>query len=346
MPGILAEHTSKLFTTFAASYTYRDRIAGGTPSDPKMIEGWLRSKMPGMTSDVERKMMLVRTIRELGAEIPGSEDGREVDPLSISMETLQEAANKVANSRQTNGFKRPNRVQRDDQVIHTGYLAIETRHVKAAMKENINIRFAGEKWGVTKKGPKNFAAERVFIDPLLDPNLIEPSIYDELTVVDEVTGLRVPKYPDFLFLFDEHGLPFVEPSEVETFIGHVNGPQGPRSNLTLVQVVRNATVHYAARVMDDSITSDNWLLILLSMQENGVGAMRSQGYGRFDLMRWERIAGDVKHVAGAWEGNGFSRKQLTPQQMADMLAAKAALEASGELVGEDVNGLVKVGALG
>jgi hypothetical protein len=132
--GILSAHTDRLFTTFAATYTYRDRVAGGTPSDPKMIEGWLRSKMPGMSSDIERKLMLMRTIRELGADVPGVEDGAVIDPESISMEVLQEAASKVANSRQTNGFKRPNhKVDAQGNVIQAGYLALETRHVKASI---------------------------------------------------------------------------------------------------------------------------------------------------------------------------------------------------------------------
>jgi hypothetical protein len=215
-----------------------------------------------------------------------------------------------------------------------------------ACKENINIRFAGEKWGTTRKGPKNFAAERAFVDPLLDPNLIDEAVYLELTVLDPISGQRVPKYPDFLFLFNEYGLPFTEPSEVETFIGHVTGPQGPRSNLTLVQVVRNASLHFTVKSMDDSIDSDQWLLILLSMQENGVGAMRSQGYGRLDFLRWERIAGDAKHVKGDWEGNGFERKMLTAEQISEMQAVKNALEEAGEIVRDDSNGMVKVGVLG
>jgi hypothetical protein len=125
--GVFSAMTDSVFSRYAVGLHWRDRLAGGTPSDPKLIEGWLKSKMPGMTSDIERRHMLVRTLEEMGTTLPEG-----TDIMSVSMEQLEEAAAKVAASRGANGFKRPNRVVAEDgTVVHPGYLAIETRHLKS-----------------------------------------------------------------------------------------------------------------------------------------------------------------------------------------------------------------------
>jgi hypothetical protein len=127
--GMFKAFEDSVYSRYAGAVTWRDRLAGGTPSDPKLIEGWLKSKMPGMTNDLERRHMLLRTLREMGAEIPETDD-----IMAIDMEQLEEAAARVAASRGANGFKRPNRVVRlDGTVEHPGYLAIETRHLKAGL---------------------------------------------------------------------------------------------------------------------------------------------------------------------------------------------------------------------
>lgn len=127
--GVFRPFQDSVYSRYQGALTWRDRLAGGTPSDPKLIEGWLASKMPGMTNDLERRNMLLRTLREMGADLPDDQD-----VMAISMEKLEEAAAKVAATRGANGFKRPNRkVAADGTVIHPGYLAIETRHLKAGL---------------------------------------------------------------------------------------------------------------------------------------------------------------------------------------------------------------------
>jgi hypothetical protein len=317
------------------------RLAGGTPSDPKLIEGWLKSKMPGMTSDIERRHMLVRTLEEMGTTLPEG-----TDIMSVSMEQLEEAAAKVAASRGANGFKRPNRVVAEDgTVVHPGYLAIETRHLKSGIKEWINILFAGTRWGLTKKAPKSFAAEHVFVNALLDPAIIGEEVYQELTVPDaRDTRKRVAKYPDFLFLtkYNESGdggpmfTMLTEPDAVETFIGHVSGPQGPRSNLTRVEVVSGATIHVDMQVLRDEVQHHHWPIIFLAGQENGLGAMRSQGYGRFDIVRFERTGG--KYQPMDWE---TIVKQVDADAiLRDYQKTRDAKIAAGEIATEGTEGLV------
>lgn len=365
--GMFANFTDSVFAKYAGALTWRDRIAGGTPSDPKLIEGWLKSKMPGMSSDTERRYMLVKTLRDMGAEIPADQD-----LMAISMDQLEEAATKVAASKGANGFKRPNRVVQtrpilDDDgqltfdkdgsprvetvVIHPGYLAIETRHLKAGIKEWTNILYAGTSWGKTRKSPKGFMAEHTFVNPLLDPLIIGEAVYDELTKPDpkDPQG-RIPKYPDFLFLtkYNQDALATGEPmfsmitapDDVETFIGHVSGPQGPRSNLTRVEVVSEATIHVEIMVLRDEIAHEHWPVLFLCGQENGLGAMRSQGYGRYDVTRFERTSG--KYPPLDWDAilAGVDKDQV----LAEYQKSKTKLQESGEIMGEETEGMVSTAA--
>lgn len=205
---------------------------GGTPKDPKLIEGWLRAKA-GITDDTgELRVALLRTLGELGAD---------VNP-DMSFEELEAASEKLAGVKETTGFKRG-----------TYGLYIEARQIKAAMKESTNILYAGEKWGATKKGPRSFLAERVFVTP------------------------------------DTTWLGRTEPDGIEMVVGHVSGPQGPRSTLGYHEYTRQSEIVFDVLVTRDSIEQGWWADLWEHMQENGLGALRSQGYGKFDIWAWDQI---------------------------------------------------------
>lgn len=222
----------------------------------------------------------------------------------------------------------------------------ETRGVTDC-KEWINILFAGTRWGVTKKAPKSFSAEHIFVNPLLDPDVIGQAAYMELTRPDpDDARKRKPLYPDFLFLtkFDQDsaaaGGPLftlvTAPDDVETFIGHVTGPQGPRSNLTRVEVVSGATIHFEAKILRDEIKHTHWPIIFLAGQENGLGAMRSQGYGRFDVSRFERTGGKFPMLDWDKVLAEVDKEQI----LRDYQHAKDKMVEDGEISGEDTAGLV------
>lgn len=204
---------------------------GGISKDPKLIEGWLRSKA-GITDAQEIQRALLRTMSELGAD---------VNP-EMTFEELDAAAEKLAGSRETTGFKR------DENGLY-----IEQRQVKAALKESTNILFAGDKWGVTRKGPKSFLAERVFVAP------------------------------------DVISLGRMEPDGIEMVVGHITDRQGPRSTLGYHEYVRRVTISFDVLVVRDSIEQEWWIDLWTHMEENGLGALRSQGYGKFDLLAWELV---------------------------------------------------------
>jgi hypothetical protein len=223
---------STLFVQYRARLVFRDKLLGGIPKDPQLIEGWLRSRA-GLTETNEIRHVMLRTLGELGVEASAD----------MSFEQLEQASAAVAARKQTTGFK----------VGEQG-LYIEARQVKAMLKESTNVVFGGERFGPTRKGPKPFVAEHVFVEP------------DRLWL-----GAREP-----------HG--------VEMTIGHLIGPTGPRSIVGYHEFVQDATLEFRVLTMRDCLSPEQWADLWVHAQENGLGALRSQGFGRFFIEQWERVS--------------------------------------------------------
>lgn len=229
-PAGVLDHQSQLFVRYAAQLSFRDKLLGGVPKDPKLIEGWLRAKA-GIEDGQELRRALLRTLSELGMPASG-----ELNP-----DDLVQASDALVAQRMTTGFKRADRG-----------LYIEARQIKALLKECTNILFGAERWGPTRKGPKSFLAERVFVQP------------DRIWLGAEVSD----------------GL--------ELVVGHLSGPSGPVSTLGYHEYVVQSTIDFAVWVVRDLISAEQWADVWVLAQEVGLGALRSQGHGRFLLTRWER----------------------------------------------------------
>ncbi len=229
--SIFDNDSAELFTRYHVRIQFRNKLMGGVPKSADVIEAWLRSKA-GVTDEWEIREMTLRTLEELGVEVNGS----------WTLDQMIAASKEVAANRSTNGFKRD----------HLG-LYIEGRQVKAGLKEVTNILFAGERWGATKKGPKGYLAERVFVEE------------------DRIHQGRME--------FDG----------VETMIGHVTGPQGPRSTLTYYEYLFQPSCELTVMSTNDCISADQWKKLLMLLQEVGIGALRSQGHGRFAVQAFDRL---------------------------------------------------------
>jgi hypothetical protein len=59
---------SNLFARYAARIMFRNKVVGGVPKDPKLIEGWLRAKA-GIADDLEIREAMLRTLVEIGATV-------------------------------------------------------------------------------------------------------------------------------------------------------------------------------------------------------------------------------------------------------------------------------------
>lgn len=228
--SVFADKSTGLYTTYECEISMRGKLLGGVPKSPEIIEGWLRSRA-GIDKDEEVRQAMLRTLVELGAEVTPD----------MSYEQLEEASKALAAVRSTNGFKR------NDAGIY-----IEDRQIKAAIKEAVNILYAGERWGKTKKGPRGFTAERVFVSP------------------------------------PEINLGKKEPDGVELMMVHATTPRGPMSSLSYHEYVERAVFRFQIQVVRDEIAAENWPEIWLLCQENGIGACRSQSYGRFDVTHWSQ----------------------------------------------------------
>jgi hypothetical protein len=220
-----------LFTLYSVRIELCDKVLGGIPKNPAVIEGWLRSKA-GIADEEEVRYGMLRTLAELGVEVSER----------MSMADAIEASKRLANT-SANGFKA------DAQGLY-----IESRQLKAMLKENISILYTGvEKVGPTRKGAKNYASERVYVAP---------------------SKLHLGR---------------TEPDGVELIIGHLTGPDGPKSTLTHYEYVERACFECTLMVAEDGIPQKWWPRVWTLAEQNGLGACRSQGHGQFDITRWQRL---------------------------------------------------------
>lgn len=170
--------------------------------------------------------------------------------------TADEAAAEVSKRKHLNGFKR------DENGLY-----IEGRQAKAMLKEAANVAVASGKlknrgWGTTNKGLLSFLAEHVFVP--------EERIYIQLRGDGD----------------DENG-PLV----------HVKEPTGV--NQKFVHTYRGAGIQYEEFVerailefvvmTDWDFSNEEWAMIWLTGEQQGLGASRSQGFGRFEITNWELL---------------------------------------------------------
>jgi hypothetical protein len=216
-------------------------IAGGIPSDPKVAEGWLKTKL-GIDKDDMIRTMVAETMVERGV-------------------TADEATEIVNTMKNLNGFKR------DEQGLY-----VEGRQLKAALKEAISIAVAADKieqrgWGKTNKWILGYFAEHVFV------------VEDRLHLgVSEATGIN------------------------QRFVHTHRG-----TGIQYEEYVNDAKINFTM-ISDHDFTEKEWAMIWTCGEQNGLGASRSQGYGRYAVTRWDRTAFTVpKKSASSAKG-----KQLAP----------------------------------
>lgn len=239
--GIFSEQLGEVFATYRVELQFRDKVMGGVPKDPNIIEGWLRSKA-GIQQEEEVRQAMLRTLIELGAEVTPE----------MSYEELSAASKALAVVKNTNGFKRD-----------SNGLYLESRIIKAAIKEVTSVLYAGDKWltdwkvGYNGKAARSVAAERVFVTP------------------------------------DKVYLDRQEPDGIDLFIGHITGAAGRTSNMTYYEYVQEARIAFDLLVAEDGIPHAAWPRLWVHAQENGLGALRSQGHGRFDIEAFQHVSGPL-----------------------------------------------------
>lgn len=236
--GIFDDLTDQ-FTRYEVVVRFNGMVLGGIPKDPKLIQGWLKARA-GMKDEAMIQMAVAQTMIEMG---------QAEDPQDAA-KRLDQVTDQLAEQLHGCGFKR-------DQ----NGLYLESRQVKAGLKEATNILYAGDRWGRTKKGPKSFFSERVFV--------VEPRIY----------------------------LGRSEPDGTLPFTGHVPSPTGDKSTLTFYEFCWQPTIKWTMFSTNDprdpeapdQIEPQTWQAILRQFEMGGLGALRSQSTGTFRVLKWTKL---------------------------------------------------------
>jgi hypothetical protein len=76
--------------------------------------------------------------------------------------------------------------------------------------------------------------------------------------------------------------------------GHQSPPQRPRqTGIQYTEAVHNAVVEFTIAT-DWPFTEKEWAAIWLTGGNQGIGASRSQGYGRYKVTKWDMIGEGVR----------------------------------------------------
>lgn len=226
-------------------------MAGGTPTDPRVAESWIRKNL-GVTTEELLQKQVAEVMVERGVTTDGDDDI-----------VAQVNANK-----HLNGFKRG----RCANCPKTGLfcadgehpLFLEGRCLKAAIKEATSVavatgKIAPQGWGRTNKWIKGFTAEHICV--------VEDKLY--------------------LYAAGEDGVlaPVTKPSGVnQRFVSTHNG-----TGIQYEEYVNNAQVRFTV-ITDYDFTDEHWAMMWLTGEQQGLGATRSQGYGRYTVTEWKREA--------------------------------------------------------
>lgn len=226
MTSVFAKHIPAAWPHRYAGRIRVHSIAGGTPSDPNVAEGWLRTKLADGDDLIRQAVAEVMAERGIDAE---------------------QAAKEVNLLKHLNGFRKdPSR---------GGELYIEGRQLKAGIKEAASVaRAVGklpDRWGLTKKGIVNFVAEHV--------QVVEDRLYLGVT----------------------------EPSRIlQSF------PKNARTGQTGIQYTEICEdVEFDFTVISDHKFADKeWAMLWLTAEQQGIGASRSQSFGRYEVVKWESVS--------------------------------------------------------
>lgn len=179
--------------------------------------------------------------------------------------TRDDAVEEVIANANVNGFRK-------DPV--TGVRYIEGRQAKAALKEAVSVAVAAGNlkatgWGETKKWITNFLPEHLFVveDELYLGQLSDPKDPNSRVVpVKEVTG--------------------ISQRFVQTRFG---------SSISYEEYVDGAVVDMTL-ISDYKFTREAWATIWVTGEQQGIGASRSQGFGRYRVIKFEQTRDVTKSV--------------------------------------------------
>lgn len=139
-------------------------------------------------------------------------------------------------------------------------LFIEGRQLKAAMKEAVSVAVAAGKidlrgWGNTRKYLTSYFPEHVFVAE------------DKLHLHRGGEAVKEPS------------------GTLQSFVHTWRGDA-----ISYADYVTEVDIDFTV-LTDHTFTKKDWAMLWLTGEKQGVGASRSQGFGQYQVTRWEQIAG-------------------------------------------------------
>jgi hypothetical protein len=133
-------------------------------------------------------------------------------------------------------------------------LYIAGYQLKAALKEAVSVAAAADKIKLKGWGKTNKGIHSYFVEHVF--------------VVEERLHLGV-----------------MEPSGIAQRFPH----NWRGTSIQYEEYVEDAKIDFTI-ISDHDFTDDEWAAIWLTGEQQGIGATRSQGYGRYEVIRWERCS--------------------------------------------------------
>lgn len=145
-----------------------------------------------------------------------------------------------------------------------------SNNIKAGLKENWSV--LGLR--VAVRGSRGALAEGIFVSGM-----------------DSRIGGQDLEERDWIYLGEK-------PDGVLTAVAHTVGPSGPVSSIKRHEFVVRPKIAFEVMItnagsVSEKISDDELAATLVHFQEHGLGACRSQGYGKFDVLSVEEIARGV-----------------------------------------------------
>lgn len=232
-----------------------DTLVGGRPATPEMIEKWMNAVCKERSQEDRSKM--INASKNL------------LPDRALLSDVVEDAE-----ARSMTVFARHPK----DRC-----LCLECRCLKAALKESANIVKPLVKDPTKKEegnqGTNNLrskVAERVFVvgdyaHILLNGKKIQEAPVESSEEKPKTNGIGVP--------LTEGAVLMDIPAEQRAI--HVITQQGPRSALKKYEILRDVTVAFTVKILNDGVISeDQFRTILFYLENGGVGADRSQGFGQ------------------------------------------------------------------
>lgn len=248
--GIFTQEAAGLYTTYRARIEVKDRLIGGVPNDPNLVEGWIAANVGAATTEEQRRQLLLASLIERGVPLPENP----------TFEEVMEAAETVADTVAISGFKRDE-----------GGLYIESRQIMAMLREGVNVIWQDRpvtlrkvKTGTRAGEDLTKNAKAVFVERVdVDPNRIH---------------------------LERNGAPVAEADGVQLFIGHIEDKKGRRSTLNRHEYVERVGFECEVSVLRDYLSRQDWAELWVHCEKHALGSLRSQDFGKFDVVSWDRLS--------------------------------------------------------